>query len=141
MKKNICGILIFIAMMILFVSCEEKFMNYYSIKNSTTLPIKIYHNRASKTLNEFALLPNEKIRAFKSSGFGENDVPIMTDTLIVEFNDSIFYDTFDLKRNILNTHVYKLDDVVKKGNSTTSNYVFVVDDEYINILRNQIKRE
>lgn len=124
-----------------FISCEKSYLSTYYIENDTNYLINISQKRDAKIIKQFDIDSKGKYEAFYMGDFySDSDVPLDGDTIFVEFNDSIFVDSSGLTRSILYRSTYKQYDKVVKGNSTLWYYSFTIDEDYLNILRKQIKR-
>jgi len=124
-----------------FMSCEKSYQSTYYIENETNYLINISQKRDAKILKQFEIESKGKYEAFYLGDFySDSDVPLDGDTIFVKFNDSTFIDTVGLTRSILYRSTYKQYDKVVKGNNTTWYYSFTIDEDYLDILRKQIKR-
>jgi hypothetical protein len=138
---SILAKLIFVLFLTTFASCEKSYLGRYFIENKTSYFISISQKRDLKIIKQFDIESNNQYEAFYMGDFySVSDVPLDNDTIYVRFNDSTFIDTDSLQRSIIHRSTYKQYDKVVKGNNTTWFYSFTIDEDYLNILRKQIKR-
>lgn len=143
-KLSIIGLLTI--MLVSLFSCQEKkVLGSCFIENKSNYSIKItYKKTQSDFIKIINLNPNEKHEEPYDAGepeIGNVIFPFTSDTIFVEFNDSTFIDTPDLKRSIIISSDYNRECINVKVNETIYNDIFTIDNEYINILRKQIKRK